>query len=1073
MRVGRKRVTLSTMRQSLICLFSVAGVQLFGCNMREHGVVADFQNTTDVAPAGERSIETFATPLVAAAGESITVYCVVRQDEVHVLEASTEIDVTPYPGPIGLGEDNSFTLHPTAAGTYHVSCHGTTDAIRDFRGVQLEVGAGAPGAIETFLDTHIAPAGTPVKVGCDVYDGFGNPIEDAEASHVVAGNAILVGPSLGGDFVVRGTEIGDFEIACGLSGTVDATPELLTITVGQPGASQTSVDVDEILPNEIVTVSCEVTDAFGNPLDGVTTSFVVVAADGTSALDAGVNIADGTFTAEKAGVYYVFCQIPGMQAGDETPATVNIKSGLPCTWVVDIIVEDCYWQGRRLPANFIVFDRFGNVVEDAIVEMSATPATGVVNDAPGSWVFTAEGDFILSFTLVGTVDGQCVGEPGFAATPEIVDIRVDSVGPVFDINPVRAEMMAAGTAFDQTVTLSGSLTDATSTIVSASLAGVDLGADGTVGSIPISVGQTSRWGLSIVDGAARDECGNRTILAQSYLRSGDTTSTGYLAAATSPNTEARVSKGILAQLNQELIDDNDNLMDDLASIGEAVLLSMDFDDLVDPGYVFASSGYGSSCGWFDFDSKYRVRRPDSSPPSIVVEGPYITQLRAVDGGLQIAVHVGDSSPGRGFEFPLELWTRQCTGVSGLGLTISSSGTAYANSIDLTANLGVTLSGGAPNVSVSSVSIDASDLGVDMDCPNWIDWLCDWLVDTLVGLLANMIENAIEDAVAAQIPPLVGDLLAGFTLDTGFDIPEPLNMHMELSSGFDRIIFCGPAVSGLSRPSGCPSTSPNPGYGQLGLYTQVYPNARGSDIPSTAPGAIRKSGSLPTFSNSNYQFGLGLKDDLLNQILWAVWYGGGLDLDANTINNLIGVGYEGIEMSLYFETPPVIMPGRDGWELQIGIGDAYVNAAIDLGALIGGTSSGNLNVGLYLSTIIGGSLEINGDQLDVSLDTNPEIYVEVVDIDDPGYRAAMSEVFTELLRLILPRILGSVLQSFPIPEINLAGVLGMVCTDDSQCPSGWTCDPVTSTRSECATVWSLNNPAIDRASDYYRLTGSLQ
>ena len=129
------------------------------------------------------------------------------------------------------------------------------------------------------------------------------------------------------------------------------------------------------------------------------------------------------------------------------------------------------------------------------------------------------------------------------------------------------------------------------------LDGNRMGADGTVGSIPISVGQTSRWGLSIVDGAARDECGNRTILAQSYLRSGDTTSTGYLAAATSPNTEARVSKGILAQLNQELIDDNDNLMDDLASIGEAVLLSMDFDDLVDPGYVFASSGYGSSCGW--------------------------------------------------------------------------------------------------------------------------------------------------------------------------------------------------------------------------------------------------------------------------------------------------------------------------------------------------------------------------------------------------------------------------------------------------------------------------------------------
>jgi hypothetical protein len=244
---------------------------------------------------------------------------------------------------------------------------------------------------------------------------------------------------------------------------------------------------------------------------------------------------------------------------------------------------------------------------------------------------------------------------------------------------------------------------------------------------------------------------------------------------------------------------------------------------------------------------------------------------------------------------------------------------------------------------------------------------------------------------------------------------------------------------------------------MGLYSQIYPSARGANIPTSAPDAIRKSGARPSFSATSYEFGMGIKDDMFNQILWALWYGGGLDIDAETMAGIIGgTGFGGIDMSLFFETPPVAMPGREGWELQLGIGDAYVDANVDLAALFGGGSggAGQLHVGLYLSTIMGGTLDINSaNELVVSLDPDPQIYVQVVDIDDPGYQAVMSDVFVEILRLILPNLISSVLSSFPIPEIDLSGIANLPPGTDA--------------------TWSFTNATIQRQSDYYVITGSLQ
>ncbi len=1034
---------------------------LLACNQRAPGTGR--VEPPAAGPQG-RLVTTSAVPLAVEAGTEVLVTCTVSRGTEVLTDQSTAVDVTPAPASL-LARGSQWVFVPRAAAPHLVQCRTDDGAVRDQRGVTVRVLPAAPAAIDTLLEPALAASGAPVVVSCPISDAFGNLVDSARPTGVALTPGLDLDPPSGAGFTVRGTLIGDYTVACLLDTITDPTPAALQITAGIPGASATTVDHSVVSPEEVVTAGCTVTDAAGNPLGGVPTELAILPADGASAATAGVTIDGHGFSATRAGTYYVFCRVPGYQAGDESPAVVTVLPGLPCTWAVDLLAQDCYWRGRTLPLDYAVFDRWGNPIPDATATLTSTPTGGLEPDGAGGWRVIAEGDFDLSLMVDGPVDDtSCLALPGYAGSPHTASIRVDSTGPAFAITfPGRAATLSNGALADSAISVSGTITDSLSAIESASVVGVDLGADGTQTSIPVSVTQTARWGLNIITGAATDACGNRSIAVQSYLRSANVAGGGYFTAATSPNAGARAAQGILAQLNQTVIDDLDRTdLDDLASIGERILQTQDFNTLVAPGYDFTSHYHSNSCSfpdtWADID--YLVERPSPSPP-IVVEGPYLISLQAVDGGLRLQARIGDSTPGRGFEFPIRLWARDRECVLGLGpttiATIDVQGTAYANQIDATATLGVSLVSGQPQVTVASMTINSSDLGLDMSCASWIDWLCDWIANTVVDLLSNMIEDALEDVLRDEIPPLVEELLAGFALESDFVIPPPLDMQLLLASALDRIVFCGPTATGLTKPAGCPATSPNPGYGQLGLYAQVYPAARGANIPVAAIGAIKKSGALPAFSASAYEFGMGLKDDMMNQVLWALWYGGGLDLDAADISGLVaGSGLDGVEMSMVAHLPPVLMPGRDGYEVQLGVGDLEIQAAVDLGALLGaGAGAGTINVGLYLSAVLGGSVDINQatNELTVLFDDQPQIEVEVFAIDDPGYQAVMSDLFAELLGLILPNLIGSVLQSFPIPEIDLGGIANLPPGTDA--------------------VWTLTGASIDRTADYYRITGSLQ
>ncbi len=1053
---------------------TVVVLEVAACGLRSPGSGSGGSGgETAPGPADDRLVETFATPLEVLAGDTVTVRCVVRRDGQHLPDEATAIDVTP-----GVGThlrddsaDGTWTITPTAAGAYLVQCRTEDGAVVDEQGVHLLVEPAAPVVIETTLDVPLAEAGTPVGVTCEAFDTYGNLIAEPRPTGLVVDAELSVDPPSGTQFIVRGTLTGDYSVACELDTLIDDTPETLTIVPGIPAASVTTVDRTDIGPTDVVNVSCDVTDAYGNSLAGVATTVYAMAADGSLPADNGLTTTDTTMSATRVGTYYVFCMVPGFQAGDESPAIIHVGWGLPCTWVADVQDLGCLWQGRRLPIDFAVYDFWGNEVENAAIaptDPGGGGLPGVASDGQGGWVFGNEGLFDVRVSVVTPpdMDPACASVGGNIGQPYDVpfSVIVDSTGPQFDItSPPRASMMVNGGAADTSITIDGTVTDTVSFITGLALIGNDLAPAGNNFTESFSVNQISRWGLSIIDGVAVDECGNRSVIAQSYLRSG-----AYFGAFTFPEPTARAARGIIAHLNQPVIDDGDRTtLNDMASIGETIISTLDWDTIIQSDPPLAeNSAAGRRCSagccfWCDTwaEIEYELRRdPDAS---VYIEGPVINSLVAVNGGISFDITINQ------IDFPLTFWARDRDCACGIGpvtiASISGSAVAGANWARATGVLGVTIQAGAPSATVSNLNLTTNGLYLNISCPGWLQFICDGFTGLLISVFKPTIEGALQDAIVNEMPPLIEGMLGGFTLDTGFDIPPPTQMRLEMSSGLDRIVFCG-ANAGIPKPPECPATNPNPGYGQLGLYSQVYPGTRGSGISASSRGTIQKGGALPTFSSSAYNFGMGIKDDMFNQLLWALWYGGGLDLDWTDLEPLLGSsGIQGVNLSFHASLPPVGMPGRNGNQIEIGLGDVYMDASVDLAALLGGSSSGagTLNVSLYLSTIIGATLTVletvdaGGDpvnEFQIDFDQNPQIFVEVVNIDDPGYQGLMSDLFQQILEILLPNLLGGVLSSFPIPEIDLGGIVNL--------PSG------------ADSTWTLSGVAVDRTSDYYRLTGSL-
>jgi cysteine-rich repeat protein len=557
-------------------------------------------------------------------------------------------------------------------------------------------------------------------------------------------------------------------------------------------------------------------------------------------------------------------------------------------------------------------------------------------------------------------------------------------------SPARAEALSSGGVGSTLLTVEGTATDAESDLVSLVVDGVELLGGPASQSEAFAVDVLSRWGLNVVVASATDACGNRREVVHPFLRSGD-----YAEPATTPASGATNPTAIVAQLNQTGLDDgNRNDLDDLASLAQAGLAGTDWNTLVP---VTLIPGSAPSCGLFGAANALRVTRGTIAAGALTVDS-----LRATNDGLRARVRLASLS----VPLSVRAWLCTATIVTSYGPLTGSISTTNPT---LTATIDVTLVGNRAVMTVHSLNPLLSALSVTVDCFAIIQWACDGVSDLVVPLLQGIIEDALADALQDEIAPLVEDFFDGFALAERYVAAPPVDVSVNVLGSLDLLDFAGPEGAGRAR---------------IGLSAQIHPDARGAGIPDSAPGAIRRGAAAPSFSTSGYALGLWLQDDLVNQALWALWYGGGLDLP-DLRDEAAARGLDVEALAVFAHLPPVLMPGDEPGKVAFGIGDLEVTALVDVAKLPGAIGSGLAALTVRASGFVHGTLGVDAAAQKLDFDASgATVEVELLEPHDPALAAVLSPLLEHLVAAWLPSLVQDLVRSIALPVFP-AGVTGYV------------------------------------------------
>jgi hypothetical protein len=596
-------------------------------------------------------------------------------------------------------------------------------------------------------------------------------------------------------------------------------------------------------------------------------------------------------------------------------------------------------------------------------------------------------------------------------------------------------MLQQGTMDDSPVTVKGEACDSQHTITNLSIFGETITVGGDKLCESFSVDRNCRWGLTVITGSVSDSEGDTGTLAQSFLRSPT-----YFPPATTPEQTARADKALFMQLNQPVFDDDDNSdFDDIATVVWWLLYQIDWDALF-PATISVYPDENSdgevdtvthNCGPFSsvthHKTGYKMYKSGTFNYTAIE-----VDIDLVEGGIDLLVTMeGPNLPVR-VEGYLDLG---CLGET----SAQSDGSVTADRVVTETSVAISLeSSGILEVTITDMNVTVENLEVDLDTGDLPlpDDLLTQIVNEAVAGMTNAIEQAFTDTFNQMLPPLLADVLDVFKYTTRVHFPAPIDVTLLIDTGLDWIDF-------------------QSGYCQIGSYVQVMPVKPRLGTPAPPFGAALSDGAPPSLSHDLYAAGMGMKDDLINQFLWAAWYGGAFDLD-DVSPWTWGTGLEGADITIFSYLPPVMMPGINQNEVEIGLGDVFVEASLDLTSVMAEAAdpvAEPFDVSAYVSAIVGGSITVDevNDVFELEVVGDPEIYIQIVSIDDDIHTDLVRSLLVDGLTDTLPDILSEIIATLPLPEFDIGSI-------DPELPP---------------TVWNLKNVMIDRQGHYHVFAGGLE
>lgn len=733
------------------------------------------------------------------------------------------------------------------------------------------------------------------------------------------------------------------------------------------------------------------------------------------------------FLVTRAGVFTAFCRSQQSELVDEIGDHLTVTAGAAHTWDPNFAEQTCHARDVPLPFHATVYDRFDNPLESPQFALRTEPETTISRPTPRTFGLGEEGDFELVWEAAGRISEDA------QLKPFRVQIHVDDTAPeIVIVEPALGAMLLGGTMEDGAVFVEGVAIDGTSAIEAVAVNNGAVDISGGKQEEAFSAAVVSRWGLSVVSAEAVDICGNVSSASRALFRS-----PSYYEAALEPSAEAAVLPAVAFHVKQPMIDDRDrSTVDELATLMEILAANIDLSTFIQPGMVLVQKPVRDSCRFVSpwIDLGYEGGRHPDAGLDLLISDLRFSGAAAVSGGLSF-----DTSLER-LSVPLSitLQLRECA----LGIMLEQKATLQGSvdldGVELSGLIGINLDGDTPTLDLDHVTVDTQAASVDFDY-GFLDLIClggrclgdafDWAADALLGIgwLREIAEKVVMEILANQVAPALAETVSQLRLELPLTLPPPLDTELIVSTGLERIMFCG-AASALATPANCPQEHPTPGFAVAGLAAQFYPPARGVSIPEDNYfGSIRYAPTVGFVDQAQSDFIAGVNLDAINQALWAFWYGDGFDRELGPIALALGFEWpEGIEARISAPLPPVVMPGRGGAMLEVGVGDLYLELTIhgpgDGGEVITSVMpTGELpSVGLQVSAILGVivDLDVAAGTLRMSLAPDFELYGTIANSNDP--EAEPGDV-NRLLDALAEQIRANIdLFAFemPVPEVDL-------------------------------------------------------
>ena len=563
-------------------------------------------------------------------------------------------------------------------------------------------------------------------------------------------------------------------------------------------------------------------------------------------------------------------------------------------------------------------------------------------------------------------DGECVNS--WLNTPECT---------IF----VTIYYPARGTTLwdDKVVHVTGNVASQGQTITEANLNDYPITVDGSGDFDAIT---EAGVGLNILVVKVEDALGRKGRAVRSYLYGEGIRPPG------DPDDIEAIAAGSKVWLGQEVFDDDDTGdLDDVATLAWTVLSNYDINQFIPHPLLHEDDG--PDFAWCEWEVDVDNILYDVGPLDITT----------VDGGIALSAVLTNLSA----EFSaIASWCPDAIGF------------IYADEVTIDAVIQVELNeSGAFDLELTSVDVNISGISVDIveGTGAYFDWLVNWFDETI----SNLIEENLEIWLPESLIPMIDELLTGFT---SYDVEIPIPTIPGVSAGTPLSLSVWPSAVNFS---------------DAGLAVDLDIGVAATQLTGhTCPGSILRDdceGQDPGvfFLPAQDPVEAALAEDLVNQLLFSVWWGGHLNITMT--DEILGAivekfGMDALVLQVDPHLPPVITTCVAGSGIEIQIGELNLLASFNLA----GGSSGEVELYAHLRVKVAPLLTVGSDGLHhvgVEVLGIEELFADIVATD--GVVDGLDGLVEELLQvavvdLLIGDYLSQLMMSYPIPAIDLGAFI---------------------------------------------------